>query len=236
MLNAEKILEMLSCKEYVKIADLCKAEIAKSANKSTRGASFAKVVSRFEKWAGKDYFKNGVEMFLPSVCEIDGLGGEKMLWAVDNGDTFAILLKNPDEIKINLPIKPKEDAMNVNAVFPQGWEKWENIKVSAAEFKKVVKNIPIVCKPFEYKTRDVKSKNVLVKYNNTFFDSGLLAKVFDILGDGKLYLNTNVLAPNVYESDFGYAIIMPVRAPKDDAFVKTYDEYKGIVFNQAEQF
>ena len=97
MLNAEKILEMLSCKEYVKIADLCKAEIAKSANKSTRGASFAKVVSRFEKWAGRDYLKNGVEKFLPSVCEIDALGGEKMLWAVDNGGIFAILLKNPEK-------------------------------------------------------------------------------------------------------------------------------------------
>ena len=126
--------------------------------------------------------------------------------------------------------------MHINSVFPLGWENWKSVEVCAAEFKRVVKNVPIVCKSFEYKTRDVKSKNVLVKYNNTFFDSGLLAKVFDILGDGKLYLNTNVLAPNVYESDFGYAIIMPIRVQKDDAFVKSYDEYKRIVFNQESEF
>ena len=227
MLNPEKIMELLKYGSYGEIQELCKKEIIANSTKEKGGNELEKRRKAFVKYV-EHCIKSNQHREQIAGFFYTNVQGERMQTATDAYSAICIPESKAFEGAAHSSFKDEEINFNVGACFPQDWKFFDTIRINPKEFNAILKVIKGEGKSCEFRG---KKAFPVCKLGNGYFNMELAKRIFDILGDCTLYVNSNSKAPSVAYSEIGLGLILPINATSSeekyvDYLEKLKEEYE----------
>lgn len=228
MLNAEKILKLANEKNFEEIAAICKNELVSISTKEKGGNELEKRRKAFVKYVEhcikSNQHREQIAGFFYTTIQ-----GERMQTATDCYSAICIPESKAFEGAAHSSFKDEEINLNVGACFPQDWKFFDTIRINPKEFNAILKVIKGEGKSCKFRG---KKDFPVCKLGNGYFNMELAKRIFDILGDCTLYVNSNSKAPSVAYSELGLGLIFPINAKGSEEKYVDYLEKLKEEFSQ----
>lgn len=198
--KAVKKLFAAECEPLLELAEIIqelKAEMKEAELKAAGGASLVKRTKLLNKLLSKCYREAFQKAFYEEIK------GEKLQCSIIDG-YYAFMLRN----ELDIPMNENGGSVTISRCLPD-YSNFGECSFDMVEIKTALKL-------FKAK-KDKTERFCRIEINGRYYNAEYLINVVEILGgDVKMYHDAKNINAAVFESENGLAILMPVRAPKNE--------------------